>query len=89
MSEEAKRRFLVNYAVDHLTAFLLEDRHISLEQALDIIYSSRIYDLLQDEAAGLSSESPAYLYELLKTELASPPPAASAPSSPSAGASKA
>lgn len=70
MSEEAKRRFLVNYAVDHLTAFLLEDHQVSLEQALDIIYSSQIYDLLQDEAAGLTCESPAYLYELLKTEWA-------------------
>lgn len=69
MSEEARRQFLVNYAVDQMTAFLIEDRHISLEQALDLVYSSRVYDLLQDEAADLTSSSPAYIYELFKREL--------------------
>lgn len=69
MSEEARRQFLVNYAVDQMTAFLVEDRHISLEQALDLVYSSRVYDLLQDETADLTSSSPAYIYELFKCEL--------------------
>lgn len=69
MSEETQREFLVNYAIDKLTAFLMEDNHIPLEQALDTIYSSRIYDLLQDKAADLTADSPAYLYELLKDEI--------------------
>lgn len=69
MSEKAQRQFLVNYAIDQMTAYLIEDRHISLEQALDLIYSSRIYDLLHDESVELTSDSPAYIYELLKQEL--------------------
>ena len=69
MSEETQRQFLVNYAIDQMTAFLIEDRHISLEQALDLIYSSRVYELLQNEAVNLTSNSPAYIYELLKEEL--------------------
>lgn len=66
--ENTQRQFLFNYAIDKMTAFLMEDRQIPLESALDIIYTSRIYDLLQDEATGLTSESPSYLYELLKEE---------------------
>lgn len=68
MSEETRTQFLVNYAIDKLTAFLMEDRDISLEQALDIVYTSRVYELLQDRAADLTADSPAYIYELLKDE---------------------
>ena len=71
MSEETQRQFLVNYAIDQITAFLMEDCHITLGQALDIIYSSRIYDLLQDDTVDLASNSPAYIYELLKQEIGS------------------
>lgn len=69
MSEEQQKQFLVNYAVDQLTAFLMEDQNISLEQALDTVYTSRVYDLLQDKAADLTADSPAYIYELLKDEV--------------------
>lgn len=69
MNNAAKRQFLVNYAIDQMTAFLIEDRNISLEQALDLIYSSRVYDLLLDEETELTSRSPSYIYELLKQEL--------------------
>ena len=71
MSEETQRQFLVNYAIDQITAFLMEDCHITLGQALDIIYSSRFYDLLQDDTVDLASNSPAYIYELLKQEIGS------------------
>jgi hypothetical protein len=69
MSEETQRQFLVNYTIDRLTAFLMEDRRKSLESALDTIYSSRIYDLLQDKDVDLTADSPAYIYELLKAEI--------------------
>ena len=71
MSEETQSQFLVNYAIDQITAFLMEDCHITLGQALDIIYSSRVYDLLQDDTVDLASNSPAYIYELLKQEIGS------------------
>lgn len=69
MNKESQRQFLINYAVDQMTAFLIEDRNISLEQALSTIYSSRVYDLLQDTTIDLVADSPSYLYELLKSEL--------------------
>lgn len=69
MNEKTQRQFLVNYIIDKMTVFLIEDRQITLEQALDIIYNSRVYDLLLDETADLTLNSPAYNYELLKQEL--------------------
>lgn len=70
MSDDNQRQFLVNYIVDQLAGFLIEDLKISLESALDIVYSSPIYDLLLDEGTGLTANSPSYVYELLKSEIA-------------------
>lgn len=70
MSDDNLRQFLVNYIVDQLAGFLIEDLKISLESALDIVYSSPIYDLLLDESTGLTANSPSYVYELLKSEIA-------------------
>lgn len=69
MSEENQRQFLVHYIIDQLAGYLMEDRRISLDLALDIIYSSNTYDLLQDKDTGLTANSPAYVYELLKDEI--------------------
>lgn len=68
MNKESQRQFLINYIVDQLTIFLMDDRNISLEQALSTVYSSRIYDLLQDTTIDLVADSPSYIYELLKDE---------------------
>ncbi len=69
MSEDTLKQFLVSYIVDKLTGYLMEDRHVKLEQALDLIYSSRTYDLLQDKEADLTADSPSYIYGLLTAEL--------------------
>ncbi|MBQ7517962.1 MAG: hypothetical protein IJU13_06010 [Bacteroidales bacterium] len=69
MSEERRKDFLVNYIVDQLTVFVMEDYRISLDRALELVYTSRLYGLLLDEEADLTSESPSYLYEILKKEM--------------------
>lgn len=69
MSDESRRDFLINYIVDKLTAFLIEDSGLPIEQALDVVYSSNLYELLCDKTADLTSESPSHLYELLKSQL--------------------
>ncbi len=38
MSDESRRDFLINYIVDKLTAFLIEDRGLPIEQALDVVF---------------------------------------------------
>ncbi len=69
MSDENRREFLVNYAVDQIVGYLIEDGEMSIEQALNRVYTSRTFALLNDPESGLASESPAYIYELLKREI--------------------
>lgn len=68
MSEQQKREYLINRIVDKLTEFYLADNEVSLSEALDKVYSSRTYELLHMPGSFLTSQSPEYVYELLKSE---------------------
>ena len=69
MSEKQIQEFLVNRIVDQLTTFLVEDEGVGISEALEKVYSSHVYDLLQIEEGDLFSQSPSYVYEMLKKEL--------------------
>ena len=69
MTAKVKRDFLVSHIVDRLTEYLILDNSIDIAEALKIIYQSKVYQQLQDEDGGLYSQSPSYVYELLKQEL--------------------
>lgn len=68
MTKEQINRYLVNRTVDKMTEFLVQDYQISLSNALDFIYNSDTYQKLEDKDTGLYTQSPAYIYELLKQE---------------------
>ncbi|MDE5677518.1 MAG: hypothetical protein K2G02_00125 [Phocaeicola sp.] len=51
-----------------MTQYLIEDFHFDIPKALDVIYTSRVYDLLMDSSNELYVYSAAYVYELLKKE---------------------
>ena len=69
MTAQVQRDFLINHIVDRLTEYLVLDRDIDLAEALKIVYNSRVYQHLQDAVGGLYTQSPSYVYELLKQEL--------------------
>ena len=69
MSEKQIQDYLVNRIVDQLTTFLIEDESIGISEALEKVYSSHVYDLLQIKEGDLFSQSPSYVYEMLKKEL--------------------
>ncbi|MBR2368658.1 MAG: hypothetical protein IKB64_02705 [Paludibacteraceae bacterium] len=69
MTEQVKKNYLVSHIVDRLTEYLILDRDIELVDALKIVYQSKTYQLLQDEVGDLYSQSPSYIYELLKEEI--------------------
>lgn len=69
MSEKQIQEYLVNRIVDQLTTFLIEDEGVSISEALEKVYSSHVYDLLQIKEGDLFSQSPSYVYEMLKKEL--------------------
>lgn len=68
MSEKQIQEFLVNRIIDQLTTFLIEDEGFGISEALEKVYSSHVYDLLQIKEGDLYSQSPSYVYELLKKE---------------------
>lgn len=69
MTAQVQRDFLVSHIVDRLTEYLMLDNSLDIAEALKIIYQSKVYQQLQDEDGGLYSQSPSYVYELLKQEL--------------------
>ena len=71
MSDKQIQEYLLNRIIDQLTGFLIEDHNLELEEALNVVYNSKVYLLLQIKDADLVSQSPAYIYELLKKEIVS------------------
>ena len=69
MTAQVQRDFLINHIVDRLTEYLVLDNNIEIADALNIIYKSKVYQQLQDIEGGLYTQSPSYIYELLKEEL--------------------
>lgn len=69
MIAQNQKEFLINRIIDKLTEFLVVDSAIDLTDALKVVYSSKIYQLLQDTDGDLYAQSPSYIYELLKQEM--------------------
>lgn len=69
MTAQVQRDFLINHIVDRLTEYLVLDNNIEIADALNIIYKSKVYQQLQDIEGELYTQSPSYIYELLKQEL--------------------
>lgn len=66
MSNQQIREYLINNIVDKLIEFYMADNSVSLQEALEVIYSSKTYDMLLVHDSYLPSQSPDYVYELLK-----------------------
>ena len=58
-----------NARIKDMAMWLMEDFKYSLEEALDCVYNSELFEKLQDLETGLYYESSGYNYELLKDEL--------------------
>lgn len=60
---------LIDYVINEMTKYLMEDYDYSLEKALDVVYSSKTVELLQIKEGELYVQSPAYVYDMLLQEL--------------------
>ena len=56
--------------VRDLVLMLMEERGLSLREALDAVYNSETYINLTNPATGLYFQSPVYIYSYLDRELA-------------------
>ena len=67
MSEQQQE--MLEYTTQDLIAFLMEDLDLSMEAAMDCVYSSDVFTKLSDPMTGLYLQGSAYVYDLLKQEL--------------------
>ena len=60
---------MINARIKDMAMWLMEDFKYSLEEALDCVYNSELFEKLQDIETGLYYQSSGYNYELLKEEM--------------------
>ena len=61
--------FITDYLFAELVKLIMQYRHLSFQEALDLLYNSALYDKITDLETGLYLQSPDYNYELLEEEL--------------------
>ena len=61
--------FVIEELVKELAFRLMEERGLTMKQVLDTIYNSETYSKLLDVRTGLFSQSTAYVYSILETEI--------------------
>ena len=66
----SKVKALMEGVTQDIIAYLVDEDNISIEKAMDIVYSSEVFAKLSDSETGLYRESSAYVTELLRDELA-------------------
>lgn len=66
---ENQFQFIINSNVEQIAFYLQEDYGLSVIEALDKIYNSKIYDKLLNSQTGLYLQSPDYIYDYLKAEI--------------------
>lgn len=52
-----------------IIGFLMADKDVEIDIAMDMFYDSTLYEKLQDEGTGLYLEGSAYVYELFRDQL--------------------
>ena len=67
----AKQKQLIEYATQDLVALLVERERLSIQEAMSIVYHSRLHEKLLDVETGLYLEGSEYLFGLLSEELPS------------------
>lgn len=60
---------MINAHIKDMATWLMEDYKYSLEEALDCVYNSELFEKLKDLSTGLYYQSSGYNYELLKNEI--------------------
>lgn len=63
------KKALVEGVIQDLVKFLCEETNMPIEDAMDIVYNSVVFEKLSQTDTGLYRESSSYSYELLKDEI--------------------
>ncbi len=64
-----KAQYLIEGITKDIIAYLMEDNDMDMPTAIALFHNSETFEKLSDEATGLYIESPAHVYEILKSEM--------------------
>lgn len=63
------REKLMEFTTQWIIQYLMKDRDMEVDEAMNLFYNSIVFEKLHDEETGLYLESPLYVYDLLKNEI--------------------
>ena len=63
------RERLMEFTTQRISQYLMKDRDMEVDEAMNLFYNSIVFEKLHDEETGLYLESPLYVYDLLKNEI--------------------
>lgn len=61
--------WMIETLTRELIAWLMEQHHLTMRKAMDIVYQSKTYTALNNLKTGLYFQSPAYVCDVLEEEL--------------------
>jgi len=64
------KKALIEGVIQDLIKYLYEETDIPIEDAIEVVYNSIVFEKLSQVDTGLYKESSSYIYELLKDERA-------------------
>lgn len=67
--EEQSKQFQIECLTNELIAMLMEERSMTMEQAMDIIYNSHTYEKVERASTGLYFQGAVYIMDMLQEEL--------------------
>ena len=65
----SKQEMLIEFSIQDIIEYIVDDKNIDYDKAMQIFYSSETFDKLNDIETGLYLESSAYVYDIFLSEL--------------------
>lgn len=62
-------QFMIETLTTELAKLIIEERSISISEALEIIFQSHTFEKVEDENTGLYYQSPVYIHDMLNEEI--------------------
>ena len=69
MKHSNEIQFQIEFLTQNLIKMLMQDKSLSMEDAMDIVYNSETYKKIENEKSGLYYQSPIYVMDILGREL--------------------
>lgn len=67
--EEQDRQFQIECLTNELIVMLMDERGLTMEQAMDIVYSSHTFEKVERPSTGLYYQGAVYVMDMLREEL--------------------